>query len=161
MLTHWLDMVTKVIDAHGGKIDKKIDDRVIALWSGMDGPGLAEQCVRAGLEINRQTWEMCRTGKWLHDQTHPWDCKVAVHSAQGLMGAMRGEQNFGVLGDGMNVAFRISEGASKSNHDIMLSGEAYEAVRRVFKAKEIKLAENDEGEIKIQTFAVDPLSPTV
>lgn len=159
MLNMWLAMVTKVITDQGGAVDKRLDDRVVALWSGMDSKELAEKAVRAGLEINRHTWEMCRTGKWLHDQTYPWDCKVAVHSAHGLLGSMRGEKNFGVLGDGMNIVFRISDIASKSNHDVMLSGETLELLKDLFKAEEVKLPENDEGEIKIKTFAIDPLSP--
>jgi adenylate cyclase len=165
MYRQWFERLKQIVHDTDGRVDKVINDCVVALWVGLDRPAVAGNSVKAALELNRQTWELCRTGKWAHDQTHPWDCRVALHAGTGLIGTVGAgagaASNFGVLGDTVNVAFSLLPIGAKPGNEIVVSEAAAEFLRASYKLNLLEDAGKGESGDKLTVYSIDPTNATL
>lgn len=132
MLDRWFGDVSEIVQLRGGQVDKYIGDCVMALWISGDSKGLesAENAVLAAKEIVAHTDMISRSGSWKYCSEMPWRCRVALNTGEALMGSVgaKAARDFTVLGDTVNVAFRLESIASKFDVSTILS---LETVRRL------------------------------
>lgn len=125
MLQHWFERVATIIDDFGGKVDKYIGDCVMAFWRCTD-LNIKLQTVdatKAALRIKEETQLLSESKLWPHKHLHDWDCRLTLNTGQVMLGKIggRGARDFTVLGDVVNVAFRLINVASRRGYDFVLS----------------------------------------
>src|SRR5262249_21153579 len=126
MLQRWFAVCTEIVETNGGEIDKYIGDSVMAFWRGRE---TAEDAVRAALEIQRTTSVL--SSEWKHGTAHPWRCKTSLNTGEVLCGTVGigDARKLTVLGDAVNVAFRLNDVASEAGEEITLGKDTAEAVK--------------------------------
>lgn len=125
MLNRWFSRISTAILEERGEIDKYIGDCVMALWRG-DSLTIRDQTVRAVKAAQRiidETSALAATGVWKHQDRFPWNCRVALNTGEALVGAVgkSGASDYTVLGDTVNVAFRLESLASTEGSALVLS----------------------------------------
>ncbi|MCB0323942.1 MAG: adenylate/guanylate cyclase domain-containing protein [Bdellovibrionales bacterium] len=139
MMNVWFQEVSEIVRKHGGEVDKYIGDCVMALWRGThaNATELARQAVRAGMEMTQKTKEMSESEIWMHRHEHPWSCRIALNTGEALMGTVggAGRRDFTVLGDTVNVAFRLESVAKQKGTDFIVSKATAERVMEEFPAR--------------------------
>lgn len=126
MLNTWFSLVAKTVHDEAGEIDKYIGDCVMALWRG-DKSTITEQAVRATRAAERiiaETKRLVASGVWKYETSHPWRCRVALNTGEALVGAVgrSGASDYTVLGDTVNIAFRLESLASAEGASLMMTG---------------------------------------
>jgi adenylate cyclase len=120
LLSQYLDVVSEVIVAHEGTIDKFIGDAVMAFWGAPTAQAdHALLCCRAALAC-RQSIEAAGVSD---DHGHPLQIRIGINSGRMLVGNIGSELrlNYTVIGDAVNVASRL-EGANKHYETQILIG---------------------------------------
>lgn len=120
LLSRYLDVVSEVIDSHGGTIDKFIGDAVMAFWGAPTAQAEhALLCCRAALGC-RKAIEAAGVND---DNGHPLQIRIGINSGRMLVGNIGSELrlNYTVIGDSVNVASRL-EGANKLYETQVLIG---------------------------------------
>jgi adenylate cyclase len=128
-ISAYLELVTRVIDAEQGTIDKFMGDGVMAFWG-------------APVQLDDHVWHAClaalriRAGmavlnaRWQADGEKPLRVRVGIHADAVLVGNIGSMQrmSYTVLGDGVNVASRL-EGINKEyGTQICISHSVYKEV---------------------------------
>ena len=125
MLNRWFKKVGDAIHAHGGEIDKYIGDCVMALWRSPNESieRSAVSAIQAAERILRDTEQLAKDEAWKYQDVHPWGCRVALNTGEALMGAVGtgGARDFTVLGDTVNIAFRLESLASSQGSSLAIS----------------------------------------
>lgn len=125
MLRTWFELAAPIVAAHEGEIDKYIGDCVMALWRNpkQKSSHLAQQAAKAAAEIVHKTDELAASGAWPHNDRYRWRCRAALNSGVALVGTVGAgsKRNYTVLGDTINVTFRIETVAGKLDQNIILS----------------------------------------
>jgi adenylate cyclase len=135
MLQLWFSRVSETVEEHGGEVDKYIGDCVMALWRGSraDERTLANRAAAAALAILERT-DALSGGDWVYHENWPWRCRISLNSGEALQGTLGGARarDFTVLGDTVNVAFRLNDLAGKIHQDIVLSAETARLIQAAF-----------------------------
>ncbi|MGJ4998900.1 adenylate/guanylate cyclase domain-containing protein [Bradyrhizobium sp. HKCCYLS3077] len=122
LLSRYLDLVSEVVVAHGGTIDKFIGDAVMAFW-GAPQPQSdhALRCCLAALACQRAIAE----AGLVDDLGQALRIRIGINTGRMLVGNIGSELrlNYTVIGDAVNVASRL-EGANKAYGTTALMGEA-------------------------------------
>jgi adenylate cyclase len=125
LLQSWTAGVSQIVTRHEGMVDKFIGDAVMALWAGGSGPAHAiRQALRTALAIAAFTHGLKKTVPEL-----PWPLKIgaALNTGLAMVGniGVDGKRDFTVVGDVVNVAFRLeSQTDAKKNLDLIMGEEA-------------------------------------
>ena len=142
----------RIIQEHGGRIDKHIGDAVMALWGTETArEDDAERAVRAALKI--QTTFKENTGQL------PIRLKVGLNSGQVLLSAIGTQGEYTAMGDTVNTASRLVHAANGG--ETLISHDTYKLVRGVFdvqKQKPIMVKGKSEP---LQTYIVQRVRPRV
>ncbi|MDC0358019.1 adenylate/guanylate cyclase domain-containing protein [Oligoflexia bacterium] len=140
-LSAWLEIVSESVKTHHGQVDKYIGDCVMAFWQDREKEPefVAAQAVRAALDIRRVTEEFSTSDHWVHNQSHPWRCRVSLNTGVTLMGSVGGggARDFTVLGNTVNVTFHLNHVGKESGHDIVLSASTADLIRDSFVLEEL------------------------
>lgn len=124
MLQAWFERVSQIIGKYGGKIDKYIGDCVMAFWrcTEFNARILAIEAATAALEIKEVTERMVDDPNWPGADKCDWDCRISLNTGQVMIGKIggRGARDFTVLGDVVNVAFRLNSVAGSRGYDLVL-----------------------------------------
>lgn len=125
MMRVWFQKMSEIVSNHGGVVDKYIGDCVMTLWRGSrkEASTTASDAYVAGLEMLKVTDELSKSKDWAHHDAHPWSCRVAMNTGEALMGNVggAGQRDYTVLGDAVNVTFRLEDIASGLNTNFILS----------------------------------------
>ncbi|SKA34241.1 adenylate cyclase [Enhydrobacter aerosaccus] len=112
-ISAYFALVTRIVNAEHGTIDKFLGDGVMAFWG---APALLEDhawlaCV-AALRIQRGMEEL--NTQWREQGLKPLNLRIGIHSDAVLVGNVgsRERMSYTVIGDGVNVAARL-EGINK------------------------------------------------
>lgn len=115
LLQYWTTQVGSLIRNRDGIIDKFIGDAVMAIWPG--GSNLSSsimQALIAALEVSVFTKKM---GEKIPNL--PWELSIgaALNTGQAMVGnlGIDGQRDFTVVGDVVNVAFRLEEMTSQQD----------------------------------------------
>ena len=155
----WFQRISEIVLRHGGAVDKYIGDCVMALWRGSHANAgeLAIQAIGAGKEMMTATKVLSEGGEWMHHEKMPWTCRVALNTGEALMGTVggAGRRDFTVLGDTVNVAFRLESIATKLDTDFIMSAVTADHVRAKHPVRplgEVNL-EGRRGNVSVFTLA--------
>ena len=125
LLQRWTAGVSQIVTRHEGMVDKFIGDAVMALWAGDGGTAHGiRQALRTALAIAAFTHGLKKTVPEL-----PWPLKIgaALNTGAAMVGniGVNGKRDFTVVGDVVNVAFRLeSQTNAKKNLDLVMGEEA-------------------------------------
>jgi len=124
MLQIWFEQVSQIIKKYDGKVDKYIGDCVMAFWHGSDTHArvFAVEAMKAAADIREITQRLSEGPQWPHRGLYPWRCRVSLNTGQVMMGRIgdRGSRDFTILGDVVNVAFRLISVAGDRGYDFVL-----------------------------------------
>ena len=124
MLQLWFHHAAEVVAEFGGEIDKYIGDCVMALWRSPEevAKRYAVDACKAALALRERTLELSNCTQWIHRDRFPWRCRISLNTGKALIGAVgaRGSRDFTVLGDTVNIAFRLDAIGGQLGHDFML-----------------------------------------
>ena len=158
MMHHWFQVVSDIVNEYGGEVDKYIGDCVMALWreTASHAGESAKKAIEAGKKIKAVTEKLSTDGQWEHHERYPWTCRVALNTGEALMGMVGGggRRDFTVLGDTVNVAFRLEGVAGKLSTDFILSAGTAEFVKDAFPLKSLGKVnlEGRSGEVGVFTL---------
>ena len=140
----------RIIQEHGGRIDKHIGDAVMALWGAETArEDDAERAVRAALKMEETFKENARQ--------LPIRLKVGINSGQVLLSAIGTQGEFTAMGDTVNTASRLVNLADGGQ--VLISHDTYELVRGVFDVqKQTPIIVKGKAEA-LQTYVVQRVRP--
>jgi adenylate cyclase len=125
LLNRYLDMLSEVVLAHGGVIDKFVGDAVVAFWGApIARPDDGERAARAGYAL----WQ---AGETFRNTVEPGvppigKTRVGLHWGDAVVGNFGGKSRiqYTALGDSMNTASRL-EAASKALDSAVMASEEF------------------------------------
>lgn len=124
MLSRWFTIVEEQVKAHDGEIDKYLGDCAMAIFRQGEGRGKANalSAARAARGILEATARLADTPQWKALTEYPWQCRIALNSGEALMGAIGvgGAREITVIGDTVNVAFRLEAVADERDVPLIL-----------------------------------------
>ena len=142
LMNRYLSMMTDIVQAHGGYVDKFIGDAVMAIWGAplpdSDGDGRA---VTAALECLTALETFNRDVVAVEFGMPPLGTRIGINTGPAVVGNMGASSrlNYTVVGDTVNLAARL-EGANKPYGSNLMIGEATaEAVRDRFVLRRLDL----------------------
>ncbi len=158
MLDLWCGEVTDIIHRNQGIVDKFIGDCVMAFWI-EEAQGGAEGAIKAILaasQIIEATKSLGASGKWFYNNTHPWRCRAVLNTGEALLGAVgtKGVRDFTVLGDAVNVTFKLERIASSKEVEILFSGETAERVGKHLAVRPLGIVTIEGRSDKVSIFTL-------
>jgi adenylate cyclase len=122
LLQHWTGRVSKLVQKHNGIVDKFIGDAVMALWAGPNLRDNIHQALKTAIAINTFTSSL---KKKVPDLPWPLQIGAALNTGEAMMGNLAQDGNYTVVGDVVNVAFRLENMTnSQDDLDIVMGGDA-------------------------------------
>ena len=110
ILNEYLDRCARIVQEHGGYVDKFIGDAVMAIWNApADLPDHPLKAVLAGLEMSREVDKIYEAS--VAAGRPGLRIKVAINSGPALVGNIgsRERMNYTVLGSAVNLAARLED----------------------------------------------------
>ena len=125
LLNAYLQMLSDVVLAHGGTIDKFVGDAVVAFWGApISRPDDGRRCVEAAIAMHR-------AGEAFRAAAPPeappiGRTRVGVHWGEAIVGNFGGEGRiqYTALGDSMNTASRLESANKQLGTSVLISGPA-------------------------------------
>jgi len=120
LIKAWSRQANDIVENHGGHIDKFIGDALMALWSGGDDPSRqVHQALTSAAQIAAMTGQL---GDTLQPLPWPLTIGAAINSGEAVIGnaGVDGNRDHTVLGDTVNVAFRLEGLTSTLGADLLL-----------------------------------------
>jgi len=151
LLQFWAKKVGAIVNEHEGLVDKFIGDAVMATWVGGNVEKGIRNALRAALEINTATKKLSEKIPDL-DQL---SIGAAINTGEAMLGNMgvAGHRDSTVIGDVVNVAFRLESMTKKDTYDIIIGQESarhIDSPEKYFTAQSFKVKGKAEN---IKTFA--------
>src|SRR5690606_31610005 len=110
VLNDYLDACARIVQEHGGYVDKFIGDAVMAIWNApAELPDHARRAVSAGLAMSRAVDAI---GEASAARGRPGlKIKVAINTGPALVGNIgsRERMNYTVVGSAVNLAARLED----------------------------------------------------
>lgn len=127
LMNRYLDMLSEVVLAHGGTIDKFVGDAVVAFW------GAPIAGVDDGRNASKAAFALWQAGEVFRrglpaDMPPVGRTRVGLHYGEAIVGNFGGEGRFQytALGDSMNTASRLEGANKKLGTSVIASGDAAE-----------------------------------
>ncbi len=121
LLQYWTGKVSKIVRKHDGIVDKFIGDAVMALWAGGDLQSNIHQALKTAINISVFTRNLADK---VEDIPWPLEIGAALNTGEAMLGNLgqNGQANYTVVGDVVNVAFRLEDQTSKKRGLDLLMG---------------------------------------
>ncbi len=159
MLSRSFEEISKIVVECGGEIDKYIGDCVMALWSGAHDrkEELALQAVKATIKMNARIEALSQSGVWNHQQQFPWRIKFAINSGEALYGAIGSRENrdFTVMGDTINVVFRLANMSKKHDAFLLLTEDTVKLIENKIVVRSLGAFEFEGRSKAVEVFVLD------
>ncbi|HFQ79874.1 MAG TPA: adenylate/guanylate cyclase domain-containing protein [Desulfobacterales bacterium] len=123
VLKLWTALIKTVIDRHQGSIDKFIGDAVMATWIGRGRlPENIRQALSCALELSHETLKL---GKKVNLKK-PLRIGAALNTGEAVVGniGVEGGRDYTVIGDLVNVTFRLEELTGRTGKDVIIGAAA-------------------------------------
>lgn len=119
----WCQKTNEVVAKHHGRIDKFIGDAAMAIWA--EGTSLrhtVHQALTCAADIAAMTSEL---GNRIPSLPWPLTIGAALNTGEAVIGniGVDGNRDFTVIGDTVNVAFRLEGLTSKLGKDILIGND--------------------------------------
>jgi adenylate cyclase len=136
VISRYLDVVSRTVEANGGTVDKYIGDAVMAFWGAprLDADRAANAC-RAALAAV----DAVRESGITDDRGEPLRVRIGLHSGTAVVGNIGSSRrlNYTAIGDTVNLASRL-EGVNKVfGTSILISEETKVAAGGAFVTREL------------------------
>lgn len=124
LLRLWYKAMSDIVTENGGEVDKFIGDAVLAVWSGEDGQAQVVQALTAADKMQKQTAEL---GKYFPEIKEALCLWTALNTGDAVVGniGVASNRDYTIIGDSVNVAFRLEEQASRLHSDVVIGETAY------------------------------------
>lgn len=126
LLGEWFRYVNDIIEKNGGGVDKFIGDAVMACWlmSEKNPEEGIQQTLRAAYELYIMTEKLNQTYPKL---PKPLRIGVGINTGEAIHGDMGSGrlQDYTVLGDSVNVAFRLEKASKELDADLVISHNSF------------------------------------
>jgi len=120
LLQQWSSQVRKIVKQNDGMVDKFLGDGVMALWIA-DPKNSLQKALGASLAIEKMT-------RTLHQHIDGIPTKLttgaALNTGEAIAGNIGGRRDFTVIGDAVNIVFRLEDMTSTSGFDLLIGGDA-------------------------------------
>ncbi len=124
LLRSWTDQLNTIIRKNKGIVDKFIGDAVLAMWT---SPLTPEESTTLALQTVLEVSDFTeKLGKKLLEI--PWELKIraALNTGEAVVGNMGvdGQRDFTVIGNVVNVAFRLESLTKKAGLELIMGEDA-------------------------------------
>ena len=119
LLRLWYKAMSDVVTEHGGEVDKFIGDAVLAVWSRENGQPQVLQALSAADKMQRLTEELGRRFTEIKEPLCLWTALNAGEAVVGNIG-VASNRDYTIIGDAVNVAFRLEDQASHLHSDVVI-----------------------------------------
>lgn len=143
----WAERLHDIVYRFGGRTDKTIGTTSVALWIGSDARLLAERALRAALEIQMLAQSPRAISPLLDSSKILWKPQFVLASGNGLSGAIggaSGDEGFAMVGDPVNLAFRLREAAVGRNETLLMEEHTAKLVEAAFPLRFVDKSVQDE-----------------
>lgn len=131
LLGEWFRYVNDIIEKNGGGVDKFIGDAVMACWLMSDEN--PEEGIRQTLKAAYELYVMTeKLNKAYPKLPKPLRIGVGINTGEAIHGDMGSGrlQDFTVLGDSVNVAFRLEKASKELDADLVISHNSFKYFTR-------------------------------
>lgn len=132
-LSDYFDIMTRLIEAECGTVDKFIGDAVMAFWGApISHEEHAIMACRAALKSQQVISEFNKN--WQAEDKYPFLTRMGIHTGHMIVGNMGSRQrmNYSVMGDGVNLASRLEMLNKIYNTSIIISNGTHRYIHRQF-----------------------------
>ncbi|UOF02743.1 adenylate/guanylate cyclase domain-containing protein [Bdellovibrio reynosensis] len=134
MLNEYFGVMVKIINSHGGVVDKFIGDAIMAVWGAPKSSDRdAHMAVRACLEM-RRALEGLNERRIARDQP-PINIGMGLHAGNAISGTIGSDERmeYTVIGNTVNTASRIEASTKAFGADLLISDTVIERIGEDFK----------------------------
>ncbi|MGZ3769821.1 MAG: adenylate/guanylate cyclase domain-containing protein [Bdellovibrio sp.] len=134
MLNEYFGVMVKIINAHGGVVDKFIGDAIMAVWGAPQSSDKdAQKAVRACLEM-RKALDKLNELKISRGQP-PINIGMGLHAGTAISGTIGSDERmeYTVIGNTVNTASRIEASTKAFGADLLISDTVIEKIGEDFK----------------------------
>lgn len=149
LMNRWFHDVSSVILENGGMVDKFIGDCVFARWDGDDPRTNSIRALRTALALSTVTAAVTRS---FGELPHPLRIGVGINTGKVSTGI---GTDATVLGDAVNVAFRLESITKLLRKDLVLSRTSYKYVPPSFWKGQEKLIRLRGREKPVRAWGLD------
>ncbi|MDZ7289167.1 MAG: CHASE2 domain-containing protein [candidate division KSB1 bacterium] len=137
-LNEYLSVMTDIVLAYGGYLDKYVGDAVVAVFGvPLDQIDHAERACFAALDMKRALVELRK--KWVARRKPVFEARIGINTGEMVAGNIGGQKrfNYTVIGDDVNLASRL-EGTNKMyGTQIMIGEETHAQAKDKIIAREL------------------------
>ncbi len=136
MLNEYFGVMVKIINSHGGVVDKFIGDAIMAVWGAPKSSDKdAHQAVRACLEM-RRALEGLNERRIAREQP-PINIGMGLHAGKAISGTIGSDERmeYTVIGNTVNTASRIEASTKAFGADLLISDTVIEKIGEDFKTE--------------------------
>lgn len=131
-LSLWTKKVDGIVRKNGGQVDKFIGDAVLAVWPKGDSFAAVARAMLSALEISIWTRKL---GSSVTGINRELKIGAALNTGEAVMGniGVDGQRDFTIVGDVVNVAFRLEQMTSQQKLDLILGERTFKLLREADK----------------------------
>lgn len=136
MLNEYFGVMVKIINSHGGVVDKFIGDAIMAVWGAPKSSDRdAHQAVRACLEMRRALEEL--NERRIARSQPPINIGMGLHAGKAISGTIGSDERmeYTVIGNTVNTASRIEASTKAFGADLLISDTVIERIGEDFKTE--------------------------
>lgn len=133
MLNEYFAVMVKIINQHGGIVDKFIGDAIMAVWGvPKSSPKDAQNAVKACLEMRKALAEL--NEKRLKRNESPIQIGMGLHYGTAISGTIGSEERmeYTIIGNTVNTGSRIESSTKAFGSDLLVSDTVLEKVKDDF-----------------------------
>jgi adenylate cyclase len=137
-LNRCCEVMSDVIDGHGGTLDKFVGDGMMATFgSPNDDPYQEERAIKAALDLQEKIRVLsakCEEGNW-----PPINAGIGIHSGYAVVGSIGSSRHmeYTAIGETVNTAHNLESATKQFGANILISQYTYNAVRGQFNVKRL------------------------
>ena len=135
-LNRCCEVMSEVIERHGGTLDKFIGDGMMATFgSPNDDPYQEERAVRAALDLQEKISEL--SAKCEEESWPAINAGIGIHSGYAVVGSMGSTKHmeYTAIGETVNTAHYLESATKQFRASIVISQYTYNAIRGQFNVK--------------------------
>jgi adenylate cyclase len=136
MLNEYFGCMVKIINSHGGVVDKFIGDAIMAVWGApQSSPKDAHNAVKACLEM-RKALESLNETRIARGQP-PISIGMGLHAGKAISGTIGSDERmeYTVIGNTVNTASRVEASTKAFGSDLLVTDSVIELVGEDFKTE--------------------------
>jgi adenylate cyclase len=151
MLQRWSDVGSRIVENELGQVQRFLGDSFLAVW----GDGDARSALYAARKILEATAGLNET--WRHSAYYPWQCKVSLNSGEAMLGPVgnKGVREYALLGDAVNVAFRLNDAATELGSTLVFTRATLDLAGPVKEARSLGSVTVDGRSEAVEVFTLE------